>query len=67
MWPCDEQEQDRLDLLHKVITEARIGDGLLYAPHPSNARVLDLGCGTGIRIGCSLHWDSTRDRYSYST
>ncbi|EED22552.1 conserved hypothetical protein [Talaromyces stipitatus ATCC 10500] len=48
MWPCDEQEQDRLDLLHKVITEARIGDGLLYAPHPSNARVLDLGCGTGI-------------------
>ncbi|EED13950.1 conserved hypothetical protein [Talaromyces stipitatus ATCC 10500] len=45
---CDEQEQDRLDLLHKAITEARIGDGLLYAPHHSNARVLDLGCGTRV-------------------
>jgi trans-aconitate methyltransferase len=48
MWPCDDEEQDRLDLFHKVITEARIGDGLLYVPHSSNARVLDLGCGTGI-------------------
>ncbi|KAH8698821.1 regulator of secondary metabolism LaeA [Talaromyces proteolyticus] len=48
MLPCDEEEQDRLDLFHKVITEARVGDGLIYAPHPPNARVLDLGCGTGI-------------------
>ncbi|KAH8691943.1 S-adenosyl-L-methionine-dependent methyltransferase [Talaromyces proteolyticus] len=48
VWPCDEEEQDRLDLFHKVITEARKGDGLLYAPHPSNARVIDIGCGTGI-------------------
>lgn len=46
--PCDEREQDRLDIFHKVITEARHGDGLLYSPHPPNARILDLGCGTGI-------------------
>lgn len=46
--PCDEREQDRLDIFHKVITEARHGDGLLYSPHPPNARIMDLGCGTGI-------------------
>jgi SAM-dependent methyltransferase len=48
MLPCDEQEQDRLDLFHKVITEARF-ENLLYIPPPkAGARVLDLGCGTGI-------------------
>lgn len=47
-FPCDEQEQDRLDIFHKVITEARIGDRLIYAPHSDDCRVLDLGCGTGI-------------------
>ncbi|OJJ45620.1 hypothetical protein ASPZODRAFT_133477 [Penicilliopsis zonata CBS 506.65] len=46
--PCDEQEQDRLDIFHKLFTVARVSDGLIYAPHPSNGRVLDLGCGTGI-------------------
>jgi len=48
MLPCDEQEQDRLDIFHKVFTVARVSDGLIYAPHPSNGRFLDLGCGTGI-------------------
>ncbi|KAE8151031.1 putative methyltransferase [Aspergillus avenaceus] len=48
MLPCDEQEQDRLDIFHKLFTEARVGDGLIYAPHPTNGRFLDLGCGTGI-------------------
>lgn len=48
MYPCDDQEMDRLDIFHKLITEARVSDGLIYAPHPQNARVLDLGCGTGI-------------------
>lgn len=48
MLPCDEQEQDRLDIFHKLITEARGGDGLIYAPHRTNGRFLDLGCGTGI-------------------
>lgn len=46
--PCDEEEQDRLDIFHKLITVARVSDGLIYAPHPSNSRILDLGCGTGI-------------------
>lgn len=49
MFPCDEQEQDRLDIFHKVFTVARVSDGLIYAPHPTtDARFLDLGCGTGI-------------------
>ncbi|KAJ5753243.1 Secondary metabolism regulator laeA [Penicillium odoratum] len=46
--PCDEAEQDRLDIFHKVLTVARASDGLIYAPHPPNSRILDLGCGTGI-------------------
>ncbi|KAJ5987604.1 Secondary metabolism regulator laeA [Penicillium sp. IBT 35674x] len=46
--PCDESEQDRLDIFHKVLTVARASDGLIYAPHPNNSRILDLGCGTGL-------------------
>ncbi|PLB35294.1 class I SAM-dependent methyltransferase [Aspergillus candidus] len=46
--PCDEQEQDRLDIFHKLFTVARVSNALIYAPHPSNGRFLDLGCGTGI-------------------
>ncbi|KAL3471988.1 S-adenosyl-L-methionine-dependent methyltransferase [Aspergillus californicus] len=46
--PCDEREQDRLDIFHKLFTVARVSESLLYAPHPSNGRFLDLGCGTGI-------------------
>ncbi|KAL4950871.1 S-adenosyl-L-methionine-dependent methyltransferase [Aspergillus filifer] len=49
--PCDEQEQDRLDIFHKLFTVAR-NDHLLYAPmfEPGTKRdrFLDLGCGTGI-------------------
>ncbi|KAI9932072.1 hypothetical protein MW887_009578 [Aspergillus wentii] len=48
MLPCDEDEQDRLDIFHKLFTVARVSDGLIYAPHPTNGRFLDLGCGTGI-------------------
>ncbi|PYH99415.1 methyltransferase [Aspergillus ellipticus CBS 707.79] len=48
MWPCDEQEQDRLDIFHKLFTVARVSGSLMYAPHPQNGRFLDLGCGTGI-------------------
>ncbi|KAJ5578485.1 Secondary metabolism regulator laeA [Penicillium hispanicum] len=48
MMPCDEEEQDRLDIFHKLFTVARVSDGLIYAPHPTNSRILDLGCGTGI-------------------
>ncbi|KAJ5774734.1 hypothetical protein N7457_009630 [Penicillium paradoxum] len=46
--PCDEEEQDRLDIFHKLFTVARAEDGLIYAPHPPDAKILDLGCGTGI-------------------
>ncbi|CAG8923946.1 unnamed protein product [Penicillium salamii] len=46
--PCDEEEQDRLDIFHKLFTVARAGDGLIYAPLPPKPRILDLGCGTGI-------------------
>lgn len=48
MLPCDEEEQNRLDIFHKVLKDARKLDGLVYAPHSSNGRILDLGCGTGI-------------------
>lgn len=48
MLPCDDEEQDRLDIFHKLFTVARVSDGLIYAPHPKNSRILDLGCGTGI-------------------
>ncbi|KAL2796124.1 S-adenosyl-L-methionine-dependent methyltransferase [Aspergillus keveii] len=46
--PCDEQEQDRLDIFHKLFTVARVSESLIYAPHPNDGRFLDLGCGTGI-------------------
>ncbi|GKZ27720.1 hypothetical protein AbraIFM66951_010782 [Aspergillus brasiliensis] len=48
MLPCDEEEQDRLDLFHKLFTVARMSASLIYAPHSRNGRFLDLGCGTGI-------------------
>ncbi|KAK1767094.1 S-adenosyl-L-methionine-dependent methyltransferase [Phialemonium atrogriseum] len=50
MFPCDEEEKDRLDIFHKFFCVARRGElhtaPLLpdQAPH----RILDLGCGTGI-------------------
>lgn len=47
MLPCDEEEQDRLDLFHKLTIVARAS--LIKAPHPIEGRFfLDLGCGTGI-------------------
>ncbi|KAK2743784.1 hypothetical protein FQN57_004721 [Myotisia sp. PD_48] len=60
MYPCDETEQDRLDLMHKLLSVARVER--LHDPHvripppPPNGvmargqspRILDLGCGTGI-------------------
>ncbi|GKZ26886.1 hypothetical protein AbraIFM66951_003243 [Aspergillus brasiliensis] len=48
MLPCDEEEQDRLDLFHKLFTVARVSATLIDAPHPRNGRFLDVGCGTGI-------------------
>ncbi|KAJ4411893.1 hypothetical protein N0V91_001030 [Didymella pomorum] len=46
--PNDEQEQDRLDLLHHIFTLI-LGGRLYDAPiHPPPQRVLDIGTGTGI-------------------
>lgn len=46
--PNDEQEQDRLDLLHHIFTLI-LGGKLYDAPiHPPPQRVLDIGTGTGI-------------------
>ncbi|EEQ27548.1 methyltransferase [Microsporum canis CBS 113480] len=61
MYPCDENEQDRLDLFHRVLCVAR--REILHSPnikipssiprglssiHDQGPRILDLGCGTGI-------------------
>lgn len=52
--PNDEQEQDRLDLLHHV-WKLLLGGKLFKAPVPTTAqRVLDFGTGTGIwAIDCA--------------
>ncbi|RMJ27592.1 Methyltransferase [Aspergillus sp. HF37] len=48
MMPNDDQEQDRLDLHHHIFRLA-IGGALFRAPvDVTNARILDLGTGTGI-------------------
>ena len=48
MLPCDEQEQDRLDIFHELFAIIQHICGLPHAPRPTgNARFLDLGCGTG--------------------
>ncbi|OJD32559.1 methyltransferase domain-containing protein [Diplodia corticola] len=52
--PNDEQEQDRLDVAHAMVTTL-IGDRLFLAPLPEEGfagRVLDAGCGTGIWAIC---------------
>ncbi|KAE8407132.1 S-adenosyl-L-methionine-dependent methyltransferase [Aspergillus pseudonomiae] len=48
MLPCDEQEQDRLDFLHKALSLAMRSDVQIHVPYPVNGKVLDLGCGTGL-------------------
>ncbi|KAF1988618.1 LaeA-like protein [Aulographum hederae CBS 113979] len=51
MYPCDEQEKDRMDIYHKLFDVAR-REVLHQAPISTNSyeppRILDLGCGTGI-------------------
>ena len=53
MYPCDEEEKDRLDIYHHIFLVARGTDRygrdqLHKVPVPQNARILDLGTGTGI-------------------
>ncbi|KAF2140091.1 uncharacterized protein K452DRAFT_60631 [Aplosporella prunicola CBS 121167] len=49
MYPCDEQEKDRMDIYHKLFLVAR-REALHHAPLMANyqPRILDVGCGTGI-------------------
>ncbi|KAI1811752.1 methyltransferase LaeA [Poronia punctata] len=51
--PCDNLEDDRLDIMHKFHLVARHHEtgrlkGLVSKPLPEHPKVLDLGCGTGI-------------------
>ncbi|KAL9042880.1 MAG: hypothetical protein Q9180_000264 [Flavoplaca navasiana] len=48
VYPNDEKETDRLDIMHKL-TEVSLGGKLNLAPIPADAkRILDIGTGTGI-------------------
>lgn len=47
IFPNDEQEKDRLDILHKVM-DLVMGEKLYHAPIGNPRRVLDIGTGTGI-------------------
>ncbi|OJJ45189.1 hypothetical protein ASPZODRAFT_152908 [Penicilliopsis zonata CBS 506.65] len=48
LFPNDEQEQERLDMVHHICFRA-LGDRLFLAPiKPNGKRVLDIGTGTGI-------------------
>ncbi|KAI1333843.1 methyltransferase LaeA [Xylariaceae sp. FL0016] len=49
LFPCDQTEQERLDIFHKLCLVAR-GQHLYQRQLPVPARVLDLGCGTGIWV-----------------
>ena len=64
MYPNDEKEMDRLDIMHKM-TEVALGGKLNLAPIMSKPRrILDIGTGTGIwaiAMGISvLHIDGNR-------
>ncbi|CAJ2499961.1 Uu.00g028140.m01.CDS01 [Anthostomella pinea] len=52
MFPMDAEEMDRMDIFHKLFQVARSNDshfgGLYQRPIPSQSRILDLGCGSGI-------------------
>ncbi|OTB05658.1 hypothetical protein M426DRAFT_127934 [Hypoxylon sp. CI-4A] len=54
MFPMDEEEMDRMDMLHKFFLVARRDNsnygGLCQRPLPNQPRILDLGCGTGIWV-----------------
>ena len=48
VYPNDEKESDRLDIMHKLV-EVSLGGKLNLAPIPENPqRILDIGTGTGI-------------------
>ncbi|KAA8914987.1 TAM domain methyltransferase [Sphaerosporella brunnea] len=47
--PNDEQEQDRLDMMHHIYS-LLLGGQLHLAPLQDPHRILDVGCGTGIWV-----------------
>lgn len=48
-FPNDEQEQERLDLLHHVYVHLACEGKLHFPPFkPDGARILDMGTGTGM-------------------
>ncbi|KAJ1327800.1 gliotoxin biosynthesis N-methyltransferase [Microdochium nivale] len=52
MFPCDQDELNRLDIFHKLITLARghngPNGGLYQHTLPQNPQIIDMGCGSGI-------------------
>ncbi|KXJ84626.1 methyltransferase LaeA, partial [Microdochium bolleyi] len=52
VFPCDQDELNRLDIFHKLITLARghkePNGGLFQHPLPQNPKIIDMGCGSGI-------------------
>lgn len=51
MFPCDEEEKNRLDIFHKLFSVMRKGkyfSAPLNISHGQRCNILDLGCGTGI-------------------
>ncbi|KAI9810621.1 MAG: Secondary metabolism regulator lae1 [Pycnora praestabilis] len=50
MYPCDEQEKDRMDIYHKIFSVARREQlhQPKLTPYLTHARIMDLGTGTGI-------------------
>jgi SAM-dependent methyltransferase len=47
IFPNDERESDRLDIIHKMV-EVAMGGKLHFAPIKDPKRILDIGTGTGI-------------------
>ncbi|KAF2668219.1 LaeA-like protein [Microthyrium microscopicum] len=51
LYPCDEDEKDRMDIYHKIFEVARRGQlhtAPIISSHNEPARIMDVGCGTGI-------------------
>jgi methylase of polypeptide subunit release factors len=51
MGPAQQEEKDRMDIYHKIFEVARRGSlhqAPIYDTAQDPARILDLGCGTGI-------------------
>ncbi|KAI0199800.1 S-adenosyl-L-methionine-dependent methyltransferase [Astrocystis sublimbata] len=64
--PCDDQECDRLDIMHKLFSVIRQFEefkGLYTCPLPERPKVLDLGCGTGIWAIEMADWHRGRGQF----